>query len=284
MIKNKVNPNNLSDVEILEIIREEYLELRATGCVDFFKRKEKSPCLPYLNKRFGLTFNQILIKAGVPEEDLNFVRRNKQRYMEIINNLYHELGHTPSTKELTDKGYSYQPLIKIFGSYNNAIKESGLKPHSCKTKVDLSKTDMLTMYKKLSSKLGRPATSTDLDLSSKTFNYASFSIRFNGINNLRKSAGFDETTLGDKPKYNKEKITEMLIKEYCIIKKHLVKSEIDNNDTLPNSLTVLKYFKTTKLTKVWEEIDKIIVQRKAFSEKTIVEIDKNENNINREKK
>lgn len=280
MIKNKVNPNNLSDMEILQMIKEEYLEIKAIGCVDFFNRKQKSPCLPYLNKRFGLTFNQILIKAGIPEEDLNFVRRNKQRYMEIINNLYHELGHTPSAKELMDKGYSYEPIIKLFGSYNTAIKECGLEPHSYKTKVDLSKTDMLKMYKKLSSELGRPATSTDLDLSSNTFNYASFSIRFNGINNLRKSAGFNETTLGDKPKYNKEKIIEMLIKEYYRTKKHLVKSEIDNNDTLPNSLTVLKYFKTTKLTKVWAEIDKIIVQRESFNEKTIMETDKNENNKN----
>lgn len=280
MIKNKVNPNNLSDMEILQIVKEEYLEIKATGCVDFFKRKQKSPCLPYLNKRFGLRFNQILIKTGIPEENLNFVRRNKQRYIEIINNLYRKLGYTPSARELMDKGYSLEPIIKLFGSYNSAIKECGLEPHSYKTKVDLSKTDMLKMYKKISNELGRPATSTDLDLSSRTFNYASFSIRFNGINNLRKLAGFDETTAGDKPKYNKENITEMLIKEYYRTKKHLTKAEITNNNNLPSANTILKYFKTTKLIEVWAEIDKIIVHTQAFTGKTIAKIDKHKNSKN----
>lgn len=40
MIKNKINPNLLSDIEILNTIRDEYLAIKPEGCLDFFKNAE----------------------------------------------------------------------------------------------------------------------------------------------------------------------------------------------------------------------------------------------------
>lgn len=272
MRKNKINPNSLTDDEILEIIRDEYLEIEPTGCWDFFKRKKKSPSLPYLQKRFGLTFNKILIKAGISEENLNFVRRSKDEYLEKIKGLYSKLGHTPTVKEFIANGYSIEVINRMFGSYNNAIKECGLEPNEYKSKITSSKTELLKLYKEISSKIGKPASAKDID-SLCTFSSGVFSLRFNGFNNLRKLAGYEESVSGEKLHYSKEIITELLIKEYYKTKRHLTKEEIQNNKGLPSPTTILKYFKTTKLFDVWAEIDRILVKREALNKNNIVEND-----------
>ncbi|WPC42811.1 NERD domain-containing protein [Clostridium sp. JS66] len=270
MTKNKINPNSLTDDEILEIIRDEYLEIEPTGCWDFFKRRIKSPSLPYLKKRFGLPFNKILIKAGIAEENLNFVRRSNEEYIEIINSLCSKLGHTPSAQEFIDNGYSPAVLNRIFGSYNKAIKECGLKPNRYKSKITLSKTEMLKLYKKLSSEIGKPASEKDIN-SLCTFSSGVFTMRFNGFNNLRKLAGYEEAVSGEKLHYSKEIITELLINEYYKMKRHLTKEELKNNKSLPSPTTILNYFKTTKLFDVWAEIDRIIVKRETLNKNHMVE-------------
>lgn len=267
IIEKKVKPNLLSDIEILETIKEEYLEIIPKGCSDFFKKKRKSPSLPYLRKRFNLTYNQILIKVGIPEGNLKFVRKNRAEYISIIKNLYEKLGHTPSAIEFTDNGYSPIPMMKIFGSYNNSIKESGLTPNKCNSKVDLSKKEMLIEYKAFSNRIGKPASAKDLDYSKTMVSSGAYNLKFCGMNNLRKMAKFQEVQSGNKPIYNRKIISELLLKEYYKLKRHLTKVEINKNGNLPSSLTILKYFETTKLINVWAEIDKIIVERELLGKK-----------------
>lgn len=259
-MKNKINPNLLSDMEILETIKAEYLEVSPEGCLDFFKKRKRSPSLPYLNKRFNLTYNQILIKAGIPKENLKFVRKSKEECINIIKDLYMKLGHTPSAQQFTDEGYCTSVLINMFGSYNNAIKEAGLTPNTYKCKASLSRYEMIKKYKAFSKSIGKPASARDLDCSENIFCSGAFTLKFCGMNNLRRLAGFKEVESGNKLKYSKENIAQILIEESYKVKRHLTIAEINNNERLPASLTVLKYFKTTKFYNVWAEVDSLIVQ------------------------
>lgn len=163
MMDNKINPNLLSDDEILKILKEEYEQLKPKGCWDFFNRRKRSPSLTYLKKRFGVPFNMILLKAGISEKELNFVRRDKEEYIQIIKSLYQKLGHTPSSQEFTDNGYSPAILSKLFGSYNNAMRECGLKPNKYQSKVKESKKQLLKIYKDISSKICKPASADELN-------------------------------------------------------------------------------------------------------------------------
>ncbi|MEG0774378.1 NERD domain-containing protein [Clostridium sp.] len=273
-MENKINPNLLSDDEMLKILKEEYEELKPKGCWDFFSRRKRSPSLPYLKKRFGVPFNKILLKAGINEKELNFVRRDKEEYTKIIKNLYKKLGHTPSAQEFIANGYSTAILSKIFGSYNNAMRECGLEPNKYQSKVNESKKELLKIYKDISNKIGKPASEDELNSFEGVYSATVFSLRFGGMNNLRKIAGFEEAHGGNKPKYSKEIITETLIEEYYKLKRHLTKLEIEKNERLPSYITILKYFAVLKIADVWAEIDKIIIEREVLCNKSFSSEDK----------
>lgn len=74
-----------------------------------------------------MTYNQILIKAGIDIKELNFVRRSKEECLETIKEITIKLGHISSAQEFSDEGFSIEVLIKYFGSYNNALKVLNLK-------------------------------------------------------------------------------------------------------------------------------------------------------------
>lgn len=262
-----IKPKVLSDNELLKMLKEEYMQLKPTGCWDFFKRRKKTPSLPYLKKRFGVPFNKILLKAGIHEKELNFVRRDKEEYIEIINNLYQKLGHTPSEQEFSNNGYSPTVITKIFGSYNNAMRECGLEPNKYQSKVSEGKKELLKIYKDISNKVGKPVSAKELNSFEGIYSATVFSLRFGGMNNLRKIVGFEEAHGGNKSQYSKESIIEILIEEYYRMKRHLTKMEIEKNERLPSYITILKYFQVMKIADVWAEIDKIIIEREVLYNK-----------------
>ncbi|WP_137744590.1 homing endonuclease associated repeat-containing protein [Robertmurraya siralis] len=266
----KVNPNSLSDEELLAIIKEEYDAIQPKGCHDFFKRRVNTPSRTYLRKRFGITFNEILIKAGVPKEELNLVRSknsgeslDKNQYLNNLQQLANELGRTPTVVEYNKKGYSYRNLTLLFGTYNQALIEAGLKPNfEPKPNKIISKKVLLTFYKNLSQTLNRPATINDLKKYCKEYRLSDFLHTFGGMYELKKEAGFKEKNKTKKKKYTKEKLIDLLITEYEKCKKHLTAREINANTNLPLHFTILNYFKAGSLSDVWAEVDKIMVERK----------------------
>lgn len=56
----------MTNLTLLHLIREEYYKIQPQGCDDFFEKRDKRiPCLQRLQKRFGKTYDEILIMAGV---------------------------------------------------------------------------------------------------------------------------------------------------------------------------------------------------------------------------
>lgn len=250
----------MTNIELLDLIRKEYYRIQPKECADFFKKRDRRiPCLPNLQKIFGKTYNGILILAGIPDDDLNFVRRNKEEYLNKLKEVIMKLGYVPSRNEFIDLGYTASILKEYFGSYANAVKELGFdesdyKTHKTSVRVTESKEELLQMYINFSNKIGKPASFEDLTNSDEIYNPGVFIIRFGSMKNLKKEAGFEMIEKNSEI-YKKEDVKNRLILLYKKKGGRLTVEEINADDQLPAYTTVLIKFQTTKIGIVWEEIE-----------------------------
>lgn len=70
--------------------------------------------------------------AGIPDEELSFVRRTPQQYLEKLIKVSNELGYVPSQNEFCKMGFTPSILIREFGSYSEAVKHANLSNRQCK--------------------------------------------------------------------------------------------------------------------------------------------------------
>jgi len=250
----------LTNNELLDLIRKEYYRIQPEECSVFFKKRDRRiPCLPNLQKRFGKTYNGILIMAGIKDDDLNFVRRNKEEYLNKLKEVTLRLGYVPSINEFISLGYTASIIKKYFGSYANAVKELGYQEYKYKTPVNVTENnqELLEMYINFSNKIGKPASGLDLSKSSAIYHSGVFVIRFGSMKNLKKEAGFK---IIDKNQeiYKKEDIKNKLIQLYKKKGGRLKVKEIKADNELPCYTTILIKFRTTKIVEVWEEIESSI--------------------------
>ncbi len=252
----------ISDKELLELIKLEYERIKPKGCWDFFeKRDRRIPSLPTLQKRFNKTYNEILLMVGVPEEDLNFIRRTPEQYLEKLKSVSIELGYVPTASEFNKLGYCSSILAKHFGSYANAVNMLGLDcvPYKTPIKVHETKDELLKMYIDFSKRIGKPASSNDLMESEEIYDANIFSIRFGGMKGLKEKAGFPIIDKNN-TKYTKEKIKGNLKGLYLSHGRRLSIQELTVNPDLPSYATILKYFETTKIDDVWDEIESEVLK------------------------
>ena len=83
-----------------------------------------------------------------------------------------------------------------------------------------------------------------------------FAIRFGGLNRLRELAGYEPYY--SSRKYTKTGIRNMLIETYHKYGRRLTISELKklskSDEHFPSVTTIMRYFATTKINEVWEEI------------------------------
>ena len=80
--------------------------------------------------------------------------------------------------------------------------------------------------------------------------YNAIYVRFGGIKPLSEKIGYK---LNSRNFYKKAKIKKQLLKKFRK-KGRLTAKEIQNDKDLPGISTIYRYFKTTKLKKVWSEV------------------------------
>lgn len=254
--------------ELLNLIREDFYRIRPKGCNDFFKKRDKRiPCLPVLQRKFGgATYNDILQVAGIDDTNLHYVRRNREEILIKLRSIIKSNGILPISR-IDEFGISNGTIVKEFGSYEEAIKRAVNKEIMVK-KLDCVKEtneELLKMYIEFSYKIGKRdtgASGVDLNRSNEIYNSGTFIIRFGGMNELRKLAGFIPQYNG-KIVYLKENITQDLIEKIIIKGNFLTTKEIIEDKELPALATILRYFKTTKLSQVNKEI-LLIIKEKDF--------------------
>lgn len=255
--------NNMTDEEILEIFKNNYYKIQPNDATEYIK-KCNVPSLYILKTKLNLKWNDALIKIGIKKEDLKFDR--SRNYIKIYNEMIDEMGYIPSIIEfrkylkenkITDITGG---IIKKYGTYNKFLNEYGLEINgTTPTIVKETNEELLKIYKDFCKKLGRVAKTTDLNESEEIYNSSIFSIRFGGFNNLRRIAGYEEYERVKK-RYSKIKITNILKEEYVKLARRLTVDEINKVKELPNQATILKYFKTTKISDVWEEVEQEMIK------------------------
>lgn len=270
---NKVLISKKTDNEILNLIYSEFIRIKPKNYQEFY---EKS-CLPsraVLKKRLNMNYSEMLIKSGIPNELIKTVRKTDRYYIDLIRNIANRLGHTPSAKELEKQGYCASSLTKRFGSYNNAIKKAGIIPNEVSKNKQISKEQIISDYKKLSKKLGRPANEVDFNNAGLPYSTHTVFLRFSSFNMLREKAGYKKENRGSGARiYTKGIILDMLTKEYIINKRPLTLRELKNKKNCPCIDTIKALFQKTNLSSVWSEVAQNAI---STLNKRVGAVDKNE--------
>lgn len=256
---NKISISKLSDDMVLRIIHEEFMRIKPKNYKELY---EKS-CLPSIftiQKRFGMKFSDVLIKAGVPVELLNIPKPNEY-YIQRLRELAEKLGHSPSINELKKAGYDQTVYLYRFGSYNNALKIAGLETRESNfISKGINRKQIIKDYKQLSKSLGRPATQKDFN---KYMHYTSRVVysRFGSFVALRKEAGFPIDNRGTGARvYTKEKVLKMLVRDYILYQRPLTNKELKSIKEYPSVSEILVLFETTKMKKVWDEVKAEVIK------------------------
>lgn len=243
-----------SDKELLQILKNELKRLNTNKWLDYERNRNKEyPSVTFYKRRFKCSWNKLLKKAGYKDNEINNIRRTKEELIKMLKNIAKEIGHTPSITELSKLGHNEGLFKDNFSSYNEAVRLAGLKPNTSPVDIKETNEELLQMYIDFSNKIGKSASFNDLNKSNEVYNADVFCIRFGGMVELKKLAGFTTMETSNK-KYTKKILKEMLLEEYNRLGRQPSNNELRANKSLPSLNTFLRYFKTTKMSEVWEEV------------------------------
>ena len=163
-----------------------------------------------------------------------------------------------------ETGVSMEAIRLHFGTWNKFLELIREQNILRMTKVVHTDEETLEMYRDFSIKIekdGYGATGEELEDENFPYKVHVLCIRFKSLNNMRKLLGF-EITRGY-PIYTKEILTEILLKKYKEYGRQLTQKEMreinrknkrKKEEKFPGQGTFLRYFKTTKMSEVWEEV------------------------------
>ena len=117
-----------------------------------------------------------------------------------------------------------------------------------------SNEELISLYKSFSEKIKATNGASMSELKKYGFKYSSTVLlrRFGNWKTVKELSGFT-FKLGSL--YSKEDIIKALLLARTEKGRRLSQSEINKNKELPSLETILKFFKTTKISKVWDELE-----------------------------
>lgn len=254
--------NRLSDEEVMQRVKNELKRLNTINQGIYDRDKNKNmPTSTYLFKRLNVSsWNELLLKLGYSKDQLNIKEYTDDELIQALQDYYKQTGKNPTVNAMEKLGYSHKTFCAHFGSFNNALLKAGLKINQQSTVVTHTDEELLQMYKDLCIRLGRAATSNEID---EYLPYKSdvFSVRFGGLQNLKKLAGYDDDIIREK-KYTKKEIERKLIEQYKKYGRRLTNKEIaqlsKQHEDFPAITTICRHFQTTKMSKVWDYIESLL--------------------------
>ena len=145
---------------------------------------------------------------------------SKTELVQILQDLEKTLGRTPTPQDLTGD-LSAQNVLGYFKKWDRALKAAGIKKICVKSAPVVKEVQ--------AEKIAEPA-----------------------------PAPVVKEVITEEPcgarRYSKAIITKMLQDECARLGKKPTRKEIDENKDLPTVATILKYFDTTKIGDVWNEV------------------------------
>jgi ferredoxin len=147
----------------------EHCSFSRTTCYDYFS-----------------SFSEAKRQAGI--DVVNAKDVSDQQYLDELKRLADELGRTPTSADLAEKGkYSIQPYQRRWGSWSNALDEVGMKPRQ---RAAVSDDELIDELQRLADEIGRTPSVTDINQHSE-FSESTYMKRFDGITAARVEAGLN---------------------------------------------------------------------------------------------
>lgn len=204
--------------------------------------------------RFQKTWSELLILANCPKTRIYKYKFTKEELIQVIHEIAAKLNKTPSLPDLQKEGIPESQIYNLFSTYQDALDQANLDVVFSRIDgVPETKEELLQMYINFCEKIGKIASSKDLDESKEIYDSHIFKIRFNGLNNLRRKANLPTTRKGKELKYSKAELQIILITLYKEKNKRLTIKELRKQDLV--STTIMRYYETTSMDSVWEEIE-----------------------------
>lgn len=242
----------LSNEEMLDMLIEVCKKLgRVPKRLEFSKYGLPSPTT-YI-KRFGMTPAYLLKKHGYIS--VHSIRRkiSKEQLIDELKEVAKLLGHVPSSVDLDRLAknsiyFSTRIYKKVFGSWNNALKQAGFKPNS-EVQKGLSDEEILDIAKKIYEAYG----TLNAKLMVKHGVTISQIERHGGMIRLKKALNIP---YNDRIKYTKYDCINGLYKAYQYFGRFPSINEYNSRHFKPSYKTIIKHFKTWS--RALEELKKFI--------------------------
>jgi hypothetical protein len=203
--------------------------------------------------RFNKTWSELLLLANCPKIRIYKYQFSKEELIEFIREIATKLEKTPSLNDLENEGLPESQIYNSFNTYQEVLNEAKLDiVFSRIDDVKETKEELIQLYIDFCEKIGKVASAKDLDQSNEIYNASIFSIRFNGLNNLRKLANLP-TCVRSQPKYSKNELQDKLITLYKENNGRVTIKELRKQGLV--STTIMRYFETTSMNSVWEHIE-----------------------------
>lgn len=150
---------------------------------------------------------------------------------------------------------NYLHLNKEYQRATMKVKKKIITPTFIKNSVKESNEELLEMYKEFSEGIGAYNGASMLQLKKYGFKYSQTVLlrRFGSWKNVKESCGY---TFNLGTIYSKDEVIKLLMMAREKYGRRLSQKEINQDPNLPTLETVLKFFKTTKVSSIWDELEK----------------------------
>lgn len=208
----------LTDDELLNHLTQFHIENGRVPEKTDFTNNSRYPSYSTYRRRFG-SWNRSIELSGLKKEP-NYKYTDDQ-LLEYLRQFYRETGTTPQAADFaTNQKYPGSTVYqKRFGSWNNAIKMSGLKIN-CFTKT--SDNELLDLLKMFYNDNGRPPVQSDFVNNSEYPSFVTYQDRFGSWQKALKLAELDIDTMARKgileTTQQKGRLFEIFVKEHFINK------------------------------------------------------------------
>lgn len=250
-----------SEEAIINSFKNEYLKLSPKGYKDYAKRRsETAPSPTHLKRKTGKNWNDLIKFLGLPVYKEHFFDVNNayiflKEYMDLYNEVPSIEKFQKFLKE-TNKRLSVATFkAKGLGSWNEFLKSCGLEIFKTPKKIIDSKEEIRKKYIEFSEKIGEINGATYEQLKQSEIQSSAIKLRFNSLNILRKECGYISKN-GRELKYTKEELKEILKLKYKEYGRRLKQEEIRHDADIPSVTIFCSYFRTTKMSEVWDEIER----------------------------
>lgn len=193
---------------------------------------------------------------------------SKEYLLQVIKDKAKEVCRTPYAKEIPFNN-ALSIYARYFGSYNDAVKEAGLKPNREHHKY--TKDEIISIIQKTAKKLKRTPTINEI----KNVGITIISSKFGSWNNALIEAGLQPKQVR-KSKRNKSDVFKNFDEEQIILLlvewmlKHnntLIYTDIVNDDNMPSPTFLLKRLNK----KTWNGVVKLVNKRLLLNQKQLCE-------------